>query len=254
MGGGLSVRPPTGGWLVAVSVAEGTAAIGAYHRHINLPPPRRLVAERRGEFVHVGFDWPADVAEVLLTYRVGADHIATGRIESRLVEVGRIEPGRLDDDGPHEELVTRAAYDSQGGVRLPVPENEPVELSIAATGTVGGARVTGPEATAEVAGRTVVHYDIERSGPRWRRSLTIRLTSAKPLRIAKLELVMRAGRVMPHRAADGETLGSWEQVPVPGELTLAPPDASGPYWLRCFADDDVIDLSDPPVRHLQVTR
>ncbi|NEA29358.1 hypothetical protein, partial [Actinomadura bangladeshensis] len=71
--GGIEVRPGAGGWLLAVTVAEGTAAIGAYHRHVNLPPPRRLVAERRGAYVHVGFDWPADVAEVDLAYRIGGE-------------------------------------------------------------------------------------------------------------------------------------------------------------------------------------
>ncbi|TDB83837.1 hypothetical protein E1264_26910 [Actinomadura sp. KC216] len=233
--GGLAVRPGASGWLLAVSVAEGAAAIGAYHRHVNLPPPRRLIAERRGDHVHVGFDWPPDVAEVDLAYRIGRDalHIA---------------------DPPPSETVTRAAYDTQGGIRLPVPEDEPVELSVAAAGTVGGARVTGPPVTATVAARAIVRYDVERSGPPWRRYLTIRLTSSRPLRVARLSLVLRTGRVMPHRAADGETLGAWEQVPVPGELSLAVPDASGPYWLRCFADDDVVELTDPPVRRLQVTR
>ncbi|TDD79846.1 hypothetical protein E1293_22310 [Actinomadura darangshiensis] len=226
--GGLEVRPGAGGWLLAVTVAEGTAAIGAYHRYVNLPPPRRLVAERRGAYVHVGFDWPPDVAEVDVVHRIG-------RAEST-------------------EVVTRAAYDTQGGIRLAAPEDEPVELSVAAAGTVGGARLTGPPVSAEVAARTIVRYDVLRSGPPWRRSLTIRLTSPRPLRVARLSLVLRAGRVMPHRAADGETLGAWEQVPVPGELSLDVPEASGPYWLRCFADDDVVELSDPPVRRLQVTR
>ncbi|NKZ06050.1 hypothetical protein [Actinomadura latina] len=226
--GGLEVRPGSSGWLLAVTVAEGTAAVGAYHRHVNLPPPRRLVAERRGAYVHVGFDWPADVAEVDLGYRVGGE--------------------------PRAETVTRASYDTQGGIRLPVPEDAAVEVSVAAAGTVGGARVTGPRVTAVVAGRTIVRYDVLRSGPPWRRSLTIRLTSSRPLRVARLSLVLRAGRVMPHRAGDGDTLGAWEQVPVPGELSLAAPDAPGPYWLRCFADDDGVELSDPPVRRLQVTR
>ncbi len=225
--GGLETRPGAGGWLLAVTVAEGAAAIGAYHRHVNLPPPRRLVVERRGGHVHVGFDWPADVAEVDLRYRVGG--------ESRT------------------EVVTRASYATQGGVRLPVPEDAAVEVSAAAAGTVGGARVTGPAVTEVVAARTIVRYDVLRSGPPWRRSLTIRLTSARPLRVARLSLVLRAGRVMPHRPGDGDTLGAWEQVPVPGELSLAAPDASGPYWLRCFADDDGVELSDPPVRRLQVT-
>ncbi|MFB4309139.1 hypothetical protein [Actinomadura sp. GTD37] len=226
--GGLEVRPGSSGWLLAVTVAEGAAAIGAYHRHVNLPPPRGLVAERRGAYLHVGFDWPADVTEVDLDYLVGGE--------------------------PRAETVTRASYDTQGGVRLPVPEDAPVELSVAAAGTVGGARVAGPPVTAEVAARTIVRYDVLRSGPPWRRSLTIRLTSSRPLRVARLSLVLRTGRVMPHRPGDGDTLGAWEQVPVPGELSLAAPDASGPYWLRCFADDDGVELSDPPVRRLQVAR
>ncbi|WUI02356.1 hypothetical protein OHR68_11295 [Spirillospora sp. NBC_00431] len=233
--GGLSVRPGASGWLLAVSVAEGGAAIGAYHRHVNLPPPRRLVAERRGDHVHVGFDWPPDVAEIDLVYRIGRDAPQIA-------------------GPPSAETVTRAAYDTQGGIRLPVPEDEPVELSVAAAGTVGGSRVTGRPVTAAVAARAIVRYDVLRTGPPWRRYLTIRLTSSRPVRVARLSLVLRAGRIMPHRAADGETLGAWEQVPVPGELSLAAPDASGPYWLRCFADDEVVELSDPPVRRLQVTR
>ncbi|QXJ20426.1 hypothetical protein AGRA3207_001139 [Actinomadura graeca] len=236
-GGGLDVRPGAGGWLLAVTVAEGVAAIGACHRHVNLPPPRRLVTERRGGHVHVGFDWPPDVTEVDLVYHVGGD------------------PERSAEDGPPpREAVTRAAYDTGGGIRVPAPEDEPVLVSVAAAGTVGGVRVTGPEVTAVVAARAVVRYDVLRSGPPWRRSLTIRLSSSRPLRVARLSLVLRAGRVMPHRAADGETLAAWEQVPVPGELSLSAPRAAGPYWLRCFADDDVVELSDPPVRRLQVAR
>ncbi|SPT57006.1 hypothetical protein K8Z49_11490 [Actinomadura madurae] len=231
--GGLAVRPGRGGWLLAVTVAEGTAAIGAHHRHVNLPPPRRLVAERRGAYVHVGFDWPPDVAEVDVVYRIGGGP-------------------RHGAGPPSSEAVTRAAYDTQGGVRLAVPEDEPVELSVAAAGTVGGARVTGPPVMAEVAARTIVRYDVLRSGPPWRKTLTVRLTSPHPLRVARLSLVLRTGKVMPHRAADGETLGVWEQVPVPGELSLDAPDARAPYWLRCFADDDVVELSDPPVRRLRV--
>ncbi|KAB2345077.1 hypothetical protein [Actinomadura rudentiformis] len=241
--GGLAVRPGTGGWLVAVSVAEDMAAIGAYHRHVNLPPPRRVVTERRGAFVHVGFDWPADVAEVELTYLIGADRVGAERVGADRVGTA-----------PEREIVTRAAYDTQGGIRLPVPEDEPVELQVAATGTVGGSRVTGPAVSAEVTAHTVVAYDLERGGPPWRRSLTIRLSAGRPLRVARLALVLRTGRVMPHRAGDGETIGAWEEIPVPGEVSLPLPQVSGPYWLRCFTDDDVIELSDPPVRRLQVTR
>ncbi|WP_067491277.1 hypothetical protein [Actinomadura hibisca] len=258
--GGLAVRPGTGGWLLAVTVAEGQAAIGGYVRHVNLPPPRRLIAERRGAQVHVGFDWPPEVAEVELAYRVGQEHIAAGRIEAslatfaNLVEVGRAEPEGPDTGRPERLVVSRAAYDTQGGVRLAVPEDEAVEISVAASGSVGGARVTGPAVTAEVAARMLVRYDLERGGPPWRRHLTVRLSAPRPLRVARIDLVLRAGRVMPHRAGDGETVASWTQVPVPGELSLPMPTVAGPFWLRCFAEDDVVELGDPPVRRLQIAR
>ncbi|WP_395104981.1 hypothetical protein [Actinomadura sp. SCN-SB] len=236
---GLSVRPGSGGWLLAVTVAEGLAAIGAYHRHVHLPPPRRLVVERRGAYVHLGFDWPRDVAEVELTYRIGA--------------------GRPDEEGTVErEVVSRAAYDTQGGIRVPVPEELPVELSVASAGTVGGAPVRGRAVTAEVGARVLVHYDVERTGPPWRRALTIRLTCARPVRVRRLTLVRRDGRIMPHGPGDGETIADWEQVPVPGELSVSLPRSqaggAGGYWLRCFAEDDVIELRDPPVRRLRVAR
>ncbi|GAA1557748.1 hypothetical protein GCM10009678_45920 [Actinomadura kijaniata] len=252
--GGLTVRPGAGGWLLAVTVAEDTAAIGAHHRHVNLPPPRRLVADRRGERVHLGFDWPPDVTEVEVSYRIGADRIATGRIEAHLAESGRVEPGRLDSGAPERLLVSRAAYETQGGVRLDVPEDEPVEIAVAASGTAAGTRVTGPPVTTELAARAVVRYDLERSGPPWRRTLTVRLTCARALRIARLHLVLRAGRVMPHRPGDGETVGTWEDVPVPGELSVPFPAVSGPCWLRCFADDEGVELGDPPIRRLRIGR
>ena len=229
--GGLVVRPGGSGWLLAVTVAEGTAAIGAYHRHVHLPPPGRLVAERRGGEVHVGFDWPAEVTEVELVWRAGP------------------EPER-------REVVTRAAYDTLGGIRVEAPEDLPVEVSVAAAGTVGGAPVTGPPVTARVEAPVLVRYDLERGGPPWRRSLTVRLDCARRVRIRRLLLVRRDGRVMPSRAADGEVVAAWSQVAVPGELSVPLPrdGASGGCWLRCFAEDDVIELRDPPVRRLQVTR
>ncbi|MBE1537404.1 hypothetical protein [Actinomadura algeriensis] len=227
--GRLAVRPGSGGWLIAVTVAEGTAAIGAAHRHVNLPPPRRVVAERRGGHVHLGFDWPRDVTEIDLVHRVAG-----------------AEPGH--------EAVSRAAYDAHGGIRVPAPEDAAVEVTLASAGTVGGARTTGPPVSAVVAARTVVHYDVVRSGPPWRRTLTIRLTASRPVRVARLSLVLRAGRVMPHRAGDGETLEAWEQVPVPGELSAPAPRANGPYWLRCFTGDGDVELSDPPVDRLRVRR
>ncbi|MFC0040231.1 hypothetical protein [Actinomadura rayongensis] len=231
--GGLRVRPGSAGWIMAVTVAGGFAAIGAHHRHVHLPPPGRVVADRRGGHVHLGFDWPGDAAEVEVAFRVGRS--GDGRPVTR-------------------RAVTRAAYDTQGGLRLPVPEDEPVEVTVAAVGTAGDGRLTGPAVSARVAARTVVAYELVRGGPPWRRSLTVRLSAGRAARIGRLELVLREGRVMPHRAGDGETVQVWESVPVPGEVTVDLPRVAGPYWLRCFADDDVIELGDPPVRSLRVAK
>ncbi|ACY97445.1 hypothetical protein [Thermomonospora curvata] len=228
---GLMLRPDGGGWLLAVTVSGDLAAIGACHRHVNLPPPAALVAERRGERVHVGFDWPEEVAEVELTYRVGAS-------------------------APREErlTVTRAAYESGGGIHLPVPADQPVTVAVAAAGMRQGARVVGPAAQTTLPARRRVRYDLRRSGPPWRRSLTVRLSAPHPLQVARLTLVHRDGQVEPQRPEDGRVLGTWEQVPVPGELSVPAPGGSGPYWLRCFADDESIELIDPPVRSRQTLR
>ncbi|MFC5181402.1 hypothetical protein [Actinomadura harenae] len=251
---GILVKPGRGGWLLAVTAAEGTAAVGAHHRYVNLPPPRRLVAERRGGVVHVGFDWPDEVAEVELSWRIGVDAIATGRIEANLVSAGRIEAGRLPTAAPERVAVTRAAYEAQGGLRVEVPEAEPVELAVATVSTADEQRVVGTPVIVEVQARTLVRYELERTGPPWKRALTVRLSAERPLRVGSLELVLRRGRVMPHRPTDGETLGSWTQVPVPGELTVPLPRSAGEYWLRCFTDDTVVELTDPPVRHLHSPR
>ncbi|RAY11746.1 hypothetical protein DPM19_29490 [Actinomadura craniellae] len=224
---GTAVRTGSSGWLLAVTVAGTTAAIGACHRHIDLPPPGGLLAERRGPAVHLGFDWPKGITEVELTYRIGSA-------------------------SPERTAISRADYDAQGGLRLPAPEDEPVEVSVAAAGLIGDARMTGPAVALTVPERLLVTYDVATAGPPWRRTLTVTAASARPVEIGRLVLVLREGRVMPQRPGDGETVGSWTEVSLPCELTVPLPRRAGPYWLRCFAEDEDIELSDPPVRRLQI--
>jgi hypothetical protein len=226
---GLSVRPGAGGVLLAVTVAGDTAAIGAHRRHVDLPPPRELVAQRRGGTVHVGFDWPEQVAEVEVTYQIGTRD-------------------------PRRVVVTRAGYDAEGGLRLAVPEGEPVDVLVAASGVNDGTRVVGAPVAATVTERLLVDYHLDRAGPPWHRTVVITLGAEQPVRIPRLVLVLRDGRVMPRRPEDGETIASWTDVAVPARLSIPEPKRTGPFWLRCFTGDDVIELSDPPVRHLQVKR
>jgi hypothetical protein len=227
---GLRFHAPTG-VLLAVTVAGDTAAIGAHLRHVNLPPPRDLVAERRGDMIMVGFDWPPGVAEVEVACRLPA--------------------------GEQRRTVTRAGYDAQGGLRLPAPEGAMVEVAVCSTGLAGGARVTGAAVTITIAGRSLVRYDLHRTGPPWRRGLVVALAPDHPVRLGRLVLVRSPGKVIPQRAADGETIASWDEVDLTGPAELTVPAAragaapGGPHWLRCFLDPGGVELVDPPIRRLR---
>ena len=242
---GLLCHAPTG-VLLAITVAGDTAAIGAHHRHVNLPPPRSLVAERRGDFIIVGFDWPPGVAEVEVTHRADLAPRHDGH---------KSTPA----DGERRAIVTKAAYDAQGGVRLAAPQSATVEVAVCSAGPAGGARVTGAPVTTIVPGRCVVRYDLYRTGPPWRRALVVKLVPDRPVRLGRLALVMRAGRVMPQRAADGETIAAWADLELngPTELTVGlakhHTGHGGPYWLRCLltSDSGDVELADPPIRSLR---
>jgi hypothetical protein len=238
----LRFHAPTG-VLLAITVAGDTAAIGAHQRHVNLPPPRDLVAERRGNMIMVGFDWPPGVAEV---------------------EVGCRIPGV---DGAKAIIVTRTGYDAQGGLRLTAPEDAEVEIAVCSTGRAGEARVCGAPVTTTLPGRCLVRYDLHRTGPPWRRGLVVALSSDppdRPVRLRRLVLVRGHGKVIPQRAADGETIAAWDDFDVTGRTELTVPvglparprpggGQHGQYWLRCFLDEDYLgaELADPPVSRLR---
>jgi hypothetical protein len=221
--GGVAVR--TGpGVLLAVSVSGDVATIGAHREHVNLTPPRELIAQRRGDLILLGFDWPPDVTETEVRWRPGDG-------ETRRLPVGR------------------AGYDAHGGVRLSCPEGETVTIEVAAAATAYGRRVTGTPATTVVPGHAVVGYRLRR--PRLRGPLVVTLTAPAPTRLRRLVLVARSGP-LPQRPADGETVMTWEDVEVPARLHAGMPRLPRPFWLRCFADDAAVELHDPPVRHLKV--
>ncbi|GLY80175.1 hypothetical protein [Actinoallomurus iriomotensis] len=212
------------GVLLAVSVSGDVATIGAHREHVNLTPPRELIAERRGEMITLGFDWPTDVTEAEVRWRCG--------------------------DGEESRLpIGRAGYDAHGGVRLPSPGGEAVTIEVAAAATAYGRRVTGMPVRTVVPGRTIVGYELRRS--HLRGPLVVTLTGAAPTRVRRLVLVARSGP-MPQRPADGETVMSWDDVEIPTRLAAGLPRLRRPYWLRCFAEDPAVELRDPPVRDLKV--
>ncbi|MCD0448715.1 hypothetical protein LO762_05830 [Actinocorallia sp. API 0066] len=224
---GLVVRPGASGVLLLVTLAGESAAIGAHRRHVDLPVPEGLSVTRLGGEVRVGFAWPGDASGVAVTYEI-------------------------DDLGAQRVSVTRAAYTASGGVHLPVPEGSAVKVSVAGASDHGATVLTGPAATAALAARTVVRYDLAASGPPWKREIVVTLTPDRPVRLDRLDLVLRDGKVMPQRPGDGENLVSWHDLDLTAQTVVRVPlpRRRGPYWLRCFTGD-AVELADPPVRRLQ---
>ncbi|MEU8270535.1 hypothetical protein AB0B89_25680 [Sphaerisporangium sp. NPDC049002] len=237
---GQAIRPGGGpGVLLAVTVAGELATIGAHADHVDLAPPTRLTAQRRGVTVYVGFDWPPDVPEVEVRW------------------------------SGHSMIVNSAAYRAQGGVRLEVPEGEPVTVEVAPTSLIHGERLRGPAVSLRLAGHVPVHYDLSQQGPAWRRSVVVEVTADRPVRLRRLVLVLKPGLVQPKSADDGVLLDEWTDLDVPARLTVPAPRRAKPYWLRCFAFDggpegDLgtsgggratggdVALIDPPVRRMKV--
>lgn len=218
---GQAVRPGAGeSRLLAVTVAGDLATVGAWHEHVHLAAPTGLTATRRGPMVYVGFDWPPDAPEVEIRWN-----------GSRM-------------------LVTRAAYQAQGGVRLDVPETEAVTIEAAATAVVQGRRLRGTPTRVELPEQLTVHYTVSRGGTPWRRSLAIDLTSDRRQRLPRLRLVLRPGTHRPGSPADGHVIAEWTDLDVPARLSVPAPRQARPYWLRCFAEGDA-ELVDPPVRQLK---
>ncbi|WP_113702084.1 hypothetical protein [Nonomuraea lactucae] len=224
--GGHLVRPDrTSLVLLVVTVVGELATIGAHREHVNLAAPQRVSAQRRGDMVHLGLEWPRDVGEVEVRW------------------------------GGRRLTVSAAAYRSQGGIRLRIPQDEAVTVEVAATATAAGGagveRVRGPSVSVRLAAVVPVRYLLRRAGAFHRRRLVVELTSERPAVLDRLVLVCKPGGVQPRSADDGMVVGEWSSVGTPATLELPVPRQRGPYWLRCFAEG-AVELVDPPVRVLKV--
>ncbi|WP_327106939.1 fibronectin type III domain-containing protein [Nonomuraea glycinis] len=209
------------GVLLAVTVVADSATIGAHREHVDLPAPQGVSAVRRGGTVHLGLEWPKDVPEIEV------------RWDRRSL------------------IVTSAAYRSQGGIRLDIPEGEAPILELAPTTVVKGVRVRGPAVRVPLAAVVPLRYDVRREGPFWQRQLVVDLTCEQPARVTRLVLVIKAGRIQPGSPDDGRVLAEWADLSPPARLVVPMPKQPKPYWVRCFAEGPV-ELIDPPVRVLKV--
>lgn len=216
-GGYLVQLGPGRRMLVALTVAGDVATVGPAREHVHLAPVQQLTAQRRGAVIQAGFDWPAEVPEAEVRW------------------------------AGQSMIVSAAAYRAQGGLRLPAPEDQTVTVEVAPMlrGTCG------PSATVTLPAVATVRYELRFEGLLGRRRLVVRLWAERQVRLARLVLVHKAGRLQPQSERDGVVVAEWTDLELPVSLQLASPGVRKPYWLRCFADEDV-ELVDPPVRQLKV--
>jgi hypothetical protein len=190
--------------------------------------------------VVVRWQWPPELAEVRLRWRVR--HSGETRWRDR--------------------IVSRGGYRSQGGAWLPFDDgsdaadrNRPLEIQLVPAVKTGGVTAS---VTVQLPGRVQAWYEVARTGPPWRRQLTVAVRAGQPAQLRSLLVVLRRGSVMPLHATDGEVLRQLDDVRLSPDtpLRLRLPAPRGPYWLRCFASaddstDEVVELRDPPVVQLR---
>lgn len=193
-----------------------------------LPP--HLTARRSDGELGLWWDWPEDLAEVRISW-----HLPNEPLQRELA-------------------LSRAAYQAQGGAWLTAPGNGALRITLTPVARHGEHLVPGPPIVVDVPERAEAWYEIRRSGPPWRRQLVVILYAHQPVSLRRVLVVLRPGSVMPLRPDDGEIIGHAENLVlrpgVPTQLVLPAP-RPGPYWLRCFAPDDDLDLHDPPVDQLR---
>jgi hypothetical protein len=233
-GGPISKTPPRTGFESSTR-QDALPAVPA-----TPPTPVQPAADRLGDEVVVRWQWPPELTEVLLRWRTRHG----------------------GDTRWREKTVSRGGYRSQGGAWLPFDNgsdtdrrNQALEIQLVPVVKAG---TVGAPITVRVPGRVQAWYEVARTGPPWRRQLTVAVHAGQPAQLRSLLVVLRRGSVMPLHAADGEVLQRFDDVRLAPDnpLWLRLPAPRGPYWLRCFASaddstDEVVELRDPPVVQLR---
>ncbi|MFE5855585.1 hypothetical protein ACFQ61_20545 [Streptomyces sp. NPDC056500] len=247
-----ALRPPRGtrARLTAVSVLDGRVRIGPSIQ-LELPAPvERLTVRREApDQVHVAFDWPGDAARVQVSWE----------------QYGH----------QHQQIVTKSAYLTGGGLRLEVGtaavrfRAEAVVLADADVVIPAGAG-----ATVELPPYRAISYELLKPGWRAGSRRRVVLRAEYPNRsdptkgdLPEFVLVARAGGTKklppprPRNPADGVTVLRLSGVeigdgdPVQREIDLAATGESAPYTLRAFLlgpHADSTRLKEPPHERLVV--
>lgn len=222
---GLTVRRPTRPvFYLALTVAGDMAVVGAVTEFVWVAPLTGLIARRLGTEVTLGWEWPNGLGAV---------------------EVG----WSPTSEEPRRQRVTRASYEADGGVRVPADPARTVAIVVRPVVRVGAEDRAGAEQRITMPGRQQARYEITWLGPPWRRRIVVEVSAEQPVRIERLVLGLRPGRVFPLRLDQCTRLSELSDVELtPGQpvrMEIAAPSQSRPYWLRCFVVGDGVELADP---------
>ncbi|MPZ81007.1 MAG: hypothetical protein GEV28_11640 [Actinophytocola sp.] len=228
---GLTVRRPAHPvFYLALTVAGDMAVVGAVTEFVWVAPLTGLTARRMGTEVTLGWQWPTGLGTV---------------------EVGWSQAG----EEPRQQRVTKASYQADGGVRLPADPAIAVAIVVRPVVRVGAEDRAGVEQRISVPGRLLARYGITWRGPPWRRWVLVEVSAEQSVRIERLVLGLRPGRVLPLRLDQCTRLGELSDVELapdrPARMEIAAPSQARPYWLRCFVEGDGVELLDPPTDQLR---
>lgn len=227
---GIRCRPAPGSVvLLAVTVNGDAAVLGAHHEWVSVAAPSAMRARRSGDRLVLTWQWPPEVSEIEVSWQI---------------------PGQRR----HQESISVARYEADGGAVLKPPRGTEVEIAVAPVVHSGGRRGVGGGRTLLV--RIPVHaaYTVKLAGLWCNRRAVAELTVAQAVRIDRLVLVLAKGANMPLRVEDGEVLAEladFDASPAsPVRLQAALKDARKPFWLRCFVEGAEVELRDPPRERL----
>lgn len=228
--GGIKCRAPhAAGVLAAVTVSGAYAVIGTYREWIPTTDITSLRARWHGDRVVVSWEWPDDVGEMEVRWRA--------------------------EDGPwQQQAVSSARYIAGGGVTLTAPPGTSAEIVVAPVLRSGDRRMVGTGGRTRVTVPVAAKYTLRRAGL-WHRRLVATVTADRAVHVSRLVLVAR-DNVLPLQPTDGDVVAALDDVDLgpqqPTILRIPLPRRPLPYWLRCFADADEIQLRDPPIEQLRM--
>ena len=164
-----------------------------------------------------------------------------------------------EEDAVGVEKVKLSEYDRNGGFDVPLRQgNTVIEVrSLMAVGdsVIGSSPV---RVVVEASRAPKVQYSVESSprlGPLGGRTKRFVFEADTPITSARLRIVAAEGLVMP-TSVDGSTLLTEVELALrPGakqvETVNIPRFIGRPYWVRCFAIDERLELLDPPINALK---